>query len=109
MLSGWVAIQRDLKRLDNRTNKKHFESQQGQMQTAALRKEEPLATGNAGGRFPGSSSAEKEVGDSKMNRSQSVRKNVNSMLGCIPFWSALSRPHLEYCIQDWLPPMQERY
>lgn len=52
MLSGWVAIQRDLKRLEDRSNKKHFESQQVKMQTPAPRKEEPLATGKAGGELP---------------------------------------------------------
>lgn len=47
-LNVWVAIQRDLGRLEDRANKEHFESQQGRMQSPEPGKEEPLATGKAG-------------------------------------------------------------
>ena len=44
--------------------------------------QERLGTGEA---CSGSSSAEKELGDSKLSRNQSATKKVNSTLGCVPF------------------------
>ncbi|PKU49546.1 hypothetical protein llap_99 [Limosa lapponica baueri] len=82
MVSVWVAIQRDLDRLEDRAKKEHFGSQQGQMQSSAPEKEEPLTTGKTG--YWREQFCRKEAGAQQAEQEPVCKEEVNIHLGCIP-------------------------
>jgi len=91
-----------------------------------LGKHNPGVQHRVGSTWLGSSSVERDLGvlvDNKLNTSQqraAAAKKANRILGCfnkgitsrdkiiMPPYSALVRPHLEYCVQFWSPLYVDR-